>query len=92
MLQVHVQREKSSLGQQFRRIAVPVEFRGTDFPGGGQILDRRFDDRKNAFVKKPGDGGGGEQRDDELHEQQPAQPGMGKCRHAARRERLPGES
>ena len=52
---------------------MPVQFAGADIAGGGQVLDGRADDGKTAVVKKPDDRRGGEQRDDELHEQEPAQ-------------------
>ena len=63
MVQVNVERQEFSLGEQLRLVAVPVQSAGADFGVGGQFLDRRADGWKTAVVKKPGDRGGGEQRD-----------------------------
>ena len=91
MVQVHIERKKFSLGEQLRRAAMPVQFAGMDFAGGGQLLDGCADGGKTSVVKKPDDRRGGNQRDDELHEQSRPERGAGERRHAARRQRFPGE-
>jgi hypothetical protein len=85
MVQVNIERQEFSLGEHLRRVAVPVQSAEADFAVGGQFLDRLADGGEKAVVKKPGDRRGGEQRDDELHEQEPAQIRACKRRHAARR-------
>ncbi len=89
MFQVNVEREKFSLGEKLRRVAVPVQFAGGNFPRVGQTANRRVNRGETSVFEKPDDGNRSEQRDGKLHEQETAEPCVRERGHAARRQRLP---
>jgi hypothetical protein len=92
VVQVNYKREKPAFGEELRRVAGPIQAARANFAGDRQISDGGAHGRETAIGKKPDAGYGRERCDDELHEQQAAEPGARERRHAARRQRFPRNS
>jgi hypothetical protein len=70
-------------------VAGPIQPARVYFTGGRQISNGGPHGRETAIGKKPNPRRGRQRRDDELREQQAAEPGVREGRHAARRQRFP---
>ena len=81
--------KESSLSQQLRRAAMPLEFAGANLACIRQMRDGPACDRKPSVVQKPNHRGRDEQRHEELHKEQAPTRRARKRRHAPRRQRLP---
>ena len=92
VIRVNHERKKPAFGEELRRAAGPIQPARANFAGSRQISNGSAHGRETAIGKKPDAGGGGERCDDELHEQQAAEPGARERRHAARRQRFPRKS